>query len=247
MRKALQLAFLMLLWPAGLSAWAQISNPDKLVTGPPKAPPTRERPLKPGTGSLQWLWQYAQPKPNGNAVALREDERFLTLVETEFKQPQSFWGKPVPVASVIPRFLARYGEVNTRDNRYFTVDGCVPSFCAAHGLLWVDLGSPNPLLVFAGVNWTTENHTTDEAAADYDLWLFTSRQISADALPFALRSSIADWDARLAQAHRGVPHILHAILVEPDGQPLALNPTLAGANTLPSQPDTVTPKTPESE
>lgn len=247
MRNALQLALASLLLATNTTSWAQISSPDKLVTGPPRPPAAREAPRKPNAGNLQWLWQYAQPKPSGNAVALRGDERFLTLIETEFKQPQSFWGKPVPISSVIPRFLARYSEVNTRDNRYFTVDGCVPSFCAAHGMLWADLGLPNPLLVFAAVNWTTESHTTDEAAADYDLWLFTSRQLSADALPFALTSSIAHWDARLAGAHRGVPHILHAILVEPDGRPYDLTPTLAGANTLPPQIDTVTPRTPNSE
>lgn len=233
------------------TADAQISNPDDLVSGPPKAPRTHERPHKPATGNVQWLWQYAQPTPNGNAVALRNDERFLALLESDFGQRQAFWGQPAPLASVIPRFLTRYGEVNTKGNRYLTVDGCVPSFCAAHGMLWADLGGglggSNPLLVFAAVNWTTEHHTTDEADADYDLWLFPSRRLSADALPFALTSAISAWDARLASAHRGVPHILHAVLVEPDGQPFALNPAMAGANTLPPQLDTITPTTPESE
>ena len=228
-------------------ASAQITNPDDLVTGPPKPPRTHGKSQAPGTRNLQWLWQYAEPTPNGNAVALRSDERFPALLASDFKQPQAFWGKQVPLADVIPRFLSRYGEINSKDNRYLMIDGCVPSFCAAHGMLWIDLESAQPLLVFAAVNWTTEGHTTDEAGADYNLWLFTSRQLSADALPLALTESISDWDARLAQAHRGVPHIAHAILVEPDGQPFALNPALAGANTLPPQPDTATPKTPESE
>ena len=236
-----------LLLAGALGAPAQISNPNDLVTGPPKPPPRRDRPRVPASGNLQWLWQYAQPTPNGNAVALRNDDRFLGIIESEFKQPQAFWGKQVPIASVIPRFLDRYGQVNGKGNRYLTIDGCVPSFCAAHGMLWVDLGQPDPLLVFAAVNWTTENHTVDESNADYNLWLFTSRQLSADALPFALTSAISDWDARLAQAHRGVPHILHALLVEPDGQPYPLDPALVGANTLPPQADTVTPKSPESE
>ena len=242
MRSLLHLAALLLLSSAAAGARAQITNPNDLVSGPPRPPRTRQQPKAPGAGNLQWLWTYAQPVPNGNAVALREDERFAALLDNSFKQPQAFWGKQVPLSTVIPRFLARYGEVNTKANRYLLVDGCVPSFCAAHGMLWADLGSPDPLLIFAAVNWTTENHTTDEANADYNLWLFTSRQLSADALPLALTTSIADWDARLAQAHRGVPHVLHAILVEPDGQPFPLNPSLVGANTLPPQPDTVTPK-----
>lgn len=255
MRYTCQLAALAALaLPAatGTTGRAQIADPNNLVVGPPH-PHTQQpaRPRKNLVGNLQWLWQYAQPIPGGNAVALWNDDRFPALLAAEFKQPQAFWGKQVPLADVIPRFLSRYGEINTRDNRYLTIDGCVPSFCSAHGLLWIDLGSGpgqyDPLLVFAAVNWTTEAHTTDEANADYNLWLFASRQLAADALPFALTTAISGWDARLAQAHRGVPHIVNAILVEPDGQPFALNPRMAGANTLPSQIDTATPHTPDSE
>ena len=226
---------------------AQISNPNDMVSGPPKPPPARGHAHDRSLGHLQWLWQYAQPVPNGNAVTLRNDERFATLLEASFKQPQAFWGRNVPLSAAIPRFLERYGAVNAKDNRYLMIDGCVPSFCAAHGMLWIDLGTQDPLLVFAAVDWTTEGHTTDQRGADYNLWVFTNRQMSADALPLALTQAIADWDARLASAHRGVPHIAHALLVEPDGQPFPLNPSLVGANTLPPQPDTITPKPSDHE
>lgn len=230
-----------------MSAHAQISNPNDMVSGPPKPPAQRHRPEGPTAGSLQWLWQYAQPVPNGNAVTLRNDERFSTLLATSFKQPQAFFGHNIPLSTVIPRFLERYGSVNARDNRYLTVDGCVPSFCAAHGLLWIDLGQPNPLLVFAAVDWTTQNRSTEDASADYNLWLFTNRNVSPDALPFALTQALSTWDARLATAHRGVPHIAHALLVEPDGKPYPLTPTLVGANSLPPQPDTSTPKASDND
>jgi hypothetical protein len=179
-------------------------------------------------------------------VALREDERFGALLGSSFKQSQTMAGRSVPVAEVIPRFVARYGEVNAKRNRYVTVDGCVPSFCAAHGMLWMDLGAVDPLMVFVAVDWTTEGHTTDEADADYNLWLYPNREISADFLPLALTEAVADWDARLASAHRGVPHVAHAVLVEPSGQSFPLKPTLVGANTLPPQVDTVTPKSDEN-
>ncbi len=241
MRLTLQLAAFTLVITTA-AGHAQIANPNDLVASPPH-PHTQQQPRsrKDNAGNLQWLWQYARPVPNGNAVALWNDDRFPALLATAFKQPQAFWGKQVPLADVIPRFLSRYGEINTKGNRYLALDGCVPSFCAAHGMLWIDLGQPDPLLVFAAVNWTTEEHTTEEAAADYNLWLFTSRQLSADALPLALTSAVGDWDARLAQARRSVPHIANAILVEPDGKPFALNPRMAGANTLPPQVDALTP------
>ena len=247
MRIPAQIATVTALLGVSFSVYAQISNPDNMVSGPPKPPPIRSRGRVKSLGNLQWVWQYTSPSPNGNAVMLRGDERFASTLSAAFRQPQAFWGKNVPLSMAIPRFLDRYGQVNAKDNRYVTVDGCVPSFCAAHGMLWIDMGAQDPLLVFAAVDWTTETHPADEKAADYNLWLFTNRQISADSLPLALTQSISDWDARLATAHRGVPHIAHALLVEPDGQPYPLNPTLAGANTLPPQADTATPKPSDNE
>jgi hypothetical protein len=236
MRRTLQLAAIALLATAAASTRAQITNPDKLTAPPPPNP--LQRPIHP-VDALQWLWPFAQPEPIGRATDLRLDARFQLLLADNFHRPQAMWGNNnEPLDLIIPLFLSRYGAVTAEDNRYLTIDGCVPSFCAAHGLLWIDLGTPHPLIVFAAVNWTTEGHTTEEAAADYNLWLYPNRALSADALPFALTSSLAHWDARLAAAHRLVPHIAHAVLVEPNGAPYALTPELAGANTLPPQPDT---------
>ena len=243
MKNLAQLAVGLALVGGPSSGWAQIANPNDMVTGPPKPPPVRQRAKGPSSASLQWLWKYTAPQPNGNAVALRGDERFPTLLGASFKQSQVMAGRHVPLSEVIPRFLARYGEVNAKSNRYMTVDGCVPSFCAAHGMLWVDLGAADPLMMFVAVDWTTEGHTTDEPSADYNLWLYPNREVSADALPLAFTEAVADWDARLASAHRGVPHVAHAVLVEPSGQAVPLSPTLVGANTLLPQLDTVTPKT----
>jgi hypothetical protein len=151
------------------------------------------------------------------------------------------WGPPnsnEPLATIIPLFLTQYGAVTAEQNRYISIDGCVPSFCAASGLLWIDLGRSHPLAVFAAVNWDPQSHTTDQPQANYNLWLFTNHPVDANALPLALTEAIADWDARLATAHRLVPHIAHALLVEPDGTPVALDPEQAGANTLAPQPDT---------
>ncbi|HEY4357987.1 MAG TPA: hypothetical protein VGN16_19730 [Acidobacteriaceae bacterium] len=243
MRHTLQLVAAFLLLSLGTAAHAQITNPDKLIAPPPPNPARAQRPTP--EADLQWLWAFTKPTPNGRAYDLRVDGRFQAVLAGSFKQQQAMWGsdKSHPaLATVIPLFLSKYGEVNSEDNRYITVDGCVPSFCPAHGMLWVDLGTRHPLMVFAAVNWSTENHPTDDAAADYNLWLFPNRELSADALPLALTESLAHWDARLAAAHRSVPHISHAILVEPSGQPFALDPAMTGANTLKPQPDTVTPR-----
>lgn len=219
------------------SAHAQIVDPDKLVAPAPRNPArhTAQAPLN----DLQWLWRYARPSPSGDATALRYDARFQALLDANFHQPQAMWNADTPnppkLTQVIPLFLSAHGEVTTDANRYLAVDGCVPDFCPAHGLLWADLGLAHPLLVFAGVTWSAQNHTTDSAAADYTLWLFSSRDLSPASLPLALRNALARWDARLANEHRIVPHISRAILVAPDGSAQPMDPADAGANTLPPQ------------
>jgi hypothetical protein len=241
MRKLLQLAAALFLLGATTTR-AQITNLDNLIAPPPRNP--AQHAIKP-TDNLQWLWQYTKPAPIGEAASLRLDARFQAFLQQAFKQPQSMWGPPntqEPLATIITLFLTQYGVVSSEQNRYITIDGCVPSFCAASGLLWIDLGTPHPLAVFAAVNWDPNAHTTDQPTADYNLWLFPNHQLSPDALPLALTQAIAHWDIRLASAHRLVPHIAHALLAEPDGSPLALNPELAGANTIAPQPDTTTPE-----
>jgi hypothetical protein len=240
MRRTIQLAAFTLLLAAAAAACAQITNPDALVAPSPRNP--AHRPIK-ALDNLQWLWTFTQPEPIGRATELRVDARFHALLLDDFHRAQAIWGdNPAghnePLDAVIPLFLSQHGTVTAQDNRYVSVDGCVPDFCAAHGLLWIDLGTQHPLVVFAAVNWSPESHTTSEAAANYDLWLFPNRQLSADELPLPLTEALAHWDARLSAAHRLVPHIAHAVLVEPDGAPYALKPELAGANTIAPQPDT---------
>ena len=239
MRRTLQLAALTLLLSAAMGMRAQITNPDDLVAKPP-ANPARP-PVRP-TDFFQWLWAFAQPEPIGRASDLRYDARFHTLLSDNFNRPQAMWGpepsQNPPLDAVIPLFLSRYGTVTTQGNRYLTIDGCVPEFCAAHGLLWFDLGTSHPLAIFAGVTWSPESHTTDQAAANYNLWIYPNRDLSPDDLPTAFTESIAHWDARLAAAHRLVPHIANAVLIDPNGTAQALTPSLVGANTIAPQPDT---------
>ncbi len=247
MRFTVQLAaaLLVLISRGSASLPAQITNPDALVAPAPRPP--RHMRAKP-VDDLQWLWRYAHPEPVGRPNDLRVDGRFQALLAREFKQPQAMWEAPgghESLASIIPIFLTRYGEVNAAQNRYITVDGCVPRFCPAAGLLWIDLGTAHPLMVFAAVNWTGVGHTTAETSAEYNLWLYPNRDLSPDEIPLALNDAIAQWNARLAAAHRLVPHISHALLVEPNGSPVALSPQMVGANTLAPQIDTATPPEPD--
>jgi hypothetical protein len=240
MRRMLQLAAIMLLVTAAAAMRAQITSPDTLGPKTPRNPAHSS--VTKSSAALQWLWAFAKPEPIGRAADLHLDARFHALLTNDFHRPQAIWGpepgENQPLDAIIPLFLLRYGTVTTQQNRYLTIDGCVPDFCAAHGLLWVDLGAPHPLVIFAAVNWSPESHTTGETAANYNLWLYPNRELSSDDLPLAFTESLSHWDARLATAHRLVPHIEHATLVEPSGALYALTPALVGANTIAPQPDT---------
>ena len=231
MRTALHLAASLLLTATTLRA--QVTNPNNLIAPAPRNPAIHH--IAPAD-NLQYLWQFTRPAPIGRASDLRVDARFQSFLRDAFKQPQSMWGPPnsnEPLATIIPLFLSQYGAVTATDNRYITIDGCVPSFCAASGLLWIDLGRPHPLAVFAAVNWDPQAHATDQPQRRLQpLALHQPATLDADALPLALTQAIAHWDARLATAHRLVPHIAHALIVQPDGTPVALNPEQAGANTI---------------
>ncbi len=244
MRFIFYIAAALLVLPATRTP-AQITSSDKLIAPPPRNPAQQQRlrPAENSSGALQWLWQYTRPEPLGEAANLRVDARFQAFLQSAFPQPQSMWGPPgsqEPLATVIPLFLTQHGQVTAADNRYIAMDGCVPHFCAASGLLWIDLGTPHPLSVFAAVNWDPNAHSTEQSQANYNLWLFASRPISPDALPFALTEAIAHWNIRLAASHRLVPHIQHALVVEPDGRLFALHPDRIGANVIAPQPETST-------
>lgn len=250
LRRALQLAACSLLCAAASNVCAQIVNPDHMIAPAPKNPAEHRslRNLKPA--SDQWLWAFTQPAPNGRMYDLLTEARFQNLLAENFKQPQAMWGTEAArptLAQVIGLFLDLHGEAMQENNRYFIADGCVRSFCPASGLLWIDLGSTHPLMIFAARNWSTTGHATDEASANYELWLFANRAINADSLPTAFTFALSHWDMRLADAHRNVPHIASAVLVEPDGTPLVLAPELTGSNTINARPDTVTPKPPETD
>jgi hypothetical protein len=231
MRKLLQLA-LLLLFAGASTARAQITNPDKLVAPPPRPPQISDGP---GEDNLQWLWAYSKDPDAEVVLALRDDVRFRDMLRRNFTAQQTFWGANPNLAETIPAFLTRYGHISTQDNRYITIDGCVRTFCPATGLLWFDLGTQHPLIVFVGITWSPVGHTIDDPAASYDLWLFSNHPFTPATVPQELAKSIAAWQKYLRSRGRIVPHIGHAIMVDAKGRPNFILPELLGVNGIPPQ------------
>jgi hypothetical protein len=231
MRKLLQLATLFLLAGAA-TARAQITSPDKLVAPPPHPPQINSGPAE---DNLQWLWTYTKDPDSETILTLRDDVRFREMLRRNFTTQQTFWGANPNLAEAISQFLTRYVHVTTKDNRYITIDGCVRTFCPATGLLWFDLGSLHPQIVFVGINWSPVGHTVNEPASSYDMWVFSNHPFTQSTVPEELVKSIADWQKYLRSRGRIVPHIGHAILAGANGRPNFILPELLGANGIPAQ------------
>jgi hypothetical protein len=232
MRKLLQLAALILLAGASTTR-AQITSADKLVAPPPRPPQISNG--GPAEDNLQWLWMYTKDPDSEVALTLRDDVRFREMLRRSFTVQQTFWGANPNLAEAIPAFLTRYSHITTQDNRYITIDGCVRTFCPATGLLWFDLGTLHPLIVFVGINWSPVGHTVNEPASSYDLWLYSNHPFTQKSVPQELVKSIAEWQKYLRSKGRIVPHIGHAIMVDASNRPNFILPELLGANGIPAQ------------
>ncbi len=123
-------------------------------------------------------------------------------------------------------------KVIADENRYLTITGCVFRFCPARGLLWVDLNSPHPLIVFNAIDWIKDSKTPDQPGAEYTLWVFPNHILDPDHIPAALILSVARWTAHPPQGSKEIQQVRNAILVDPDGTPHPIEPKAIGANTF---------------
>lgn len=192
--------------------------------------------------NVAWLWQYSPPPADGRENALVLDPHFQPFLNQYLTTPQTFWSqtgpKPKSLAETALDYLSVPGKVLADQNRYLSITGCVFRFCADRGLLFVDLGASQPLVVFAAINWIQQNKTPDQPGAEYTLWVFSNNAIDTDHIPAALTHSIARWTAEPTLGSTILQTITTAILVDPDGKPHQIKPAAIGANTITaSQPD----------
>ncbi len=186
---------------------------------------------------LSWLWTYASEAPGSDENRLAKDPRFVPLLKRYLTTSQTFWGHGAPLAEVASDFLTGPPGVVIRDeNRYLSADACVQHFCPDRGLLWVDLGLSQPLVVFAATEWISENKTVDQRDAAYTMWVFSNRMLNPEHVPPALRRSVARWTAQPPSESETPENITRVFVVDPDGTPHAISPTTLGAhNTLPAE------------
>ena len=183
------------------------------------------QPDKPAAEDLSWMWQYTQPAPDGNENGLASDPRFRELLNKHLTAPQSFWNKGrEKLADVAVEFLSVPGIARADDNRYLTATGCVPHFCPSRGMLFIDIGSSHPLVVFAAIDWTRDSHNIEEDDAEFTLWLFPDRALATAGsdntprLSSPLKRSLGIFSAE-RNGGKVSPLITRAFVIDPSGMP----------------------------
>ncbi len=215
--------------------------------------PTKEKKSKQRAGDLEWLWQYSPPPAEGREHELIQDPHFRDFLDQYFTAPQSFWGPHADdpkgralksLADTVYDFLAIPGQVIADENRYITATGSVFHFRTSRGLIFADLNSKDPLVVFAAIDWIRDDRPTTDPNAEYTLWIFPDKPLFAKPLPGSgdspahlpppLARSLTRWTAQPLPGTGVVQKITAAILVDPDGTPHQV-PVPGGAGTPPTE------------
>ena len=198
-----------------------------------------QAPAKPAPAGYDLAWARAFAAPGASDADHKWDDRFRALMRTSFSQQQRFWrdhGHFPTVPELVQVFLGVPGGVTLDQDRFVTMDGCVPHACSARGMVWIDTrGTGKPLVIFVAPE---DVSTADsEKVAEQHLWLYASDPVNWQKMPDDFKSSLGRWYA----AYRAVwkPYnsmrVSMLTLVEPDGLTYDLSPGLfplsAGSET----------------
>ena len=215
--------------------------------------PAKNKKDKRRPADLEWMYQYSPPPAEGRENELIQDPHFQPFLQQYMVAPQSFWG-PHPTDPNAPThkslaeaaydFLVIPDRVRVDGDRYLTATGAVRRFPTSRGLLFADLNTGEPLVVFAAIDWIRDSRPLDDPAAEYTLWIFPNKSPGTPQAPLALPPplvlSLTRWMAQPLARTGVVQKITAAILVDPDGTPHQISvptaePAPAEAQPLPKR------------
>ena len=231
------------------------------LLGEPPIPPKEKKQKRKAASGLEWMWQYSPPPAEGRENELIQDPNFHHFLDEYFTAPQSFWGpqngdprnpQRKSLADTVYDFLTIPNKVVADDNRYITVTGAVFHFRTSRGLLFADLDSPHPLVVFAAIDWIRDSKTTSDPGAEYTLWIFPNQAPGPSQapthLPPPLLRSLTRWMTEPLPGSGVVQKITAAVLVDPDGTPHQIPvPGSAADPAKPSLPSNEGPQLPKRQ
>jgi hypothetical protein len=206
---------------------------------PAAAPDTRR--------DASWARSFAAPgapSANGGDIGdenrLVNDPRFELLLKASFPQKQWIWferGKLLSLPDMVQFFLGVPGDALLDENRYVTLDGCVPHDCDDRGMLWMDTGNERALLIFAGTGMVRSN----DGSSQTHLWIYTSEKLNWQHMPTSFLASLHRWLATIgADTYRGTSGYRYTFtlvtVVGPNGIMEDIGPDVFGLGQQKQQP-----------
>jgi hypothetical protein len=184
---------------------------------PLRGPHLASRLAQDSSASLQWLVDYR----GQDTSRLHGDKRFEPFLRENLPDVRvSFWGdKPLP--EVASEYLGGPPDpVRVEEDRYVSAGACVYRFGPAKGLLWVDLGQPRPLVVFAALHQPWDTPT---------VWIISRTALTPETLPKPLLAAIARWITEDKKAVFLEPVRLSGVEVaDPAGRIRTISPSALG-------------------
>ncbi len=177
-------------------------------------------------------WARAFASPDKKDADNKWDPQFQALMQSSFHQRQTFWrdhGRFSTVPELVTEFLGVPEGVKLDQNRFVTMDGCVPRACSARGIVWIDTrGSGKPLVIFVVPQDVSTTETNKNVLQH--LWLFSSNELNWQKMPPQFKTSLLQW-YELYQATWVKYYSMDVrmvTLVEPSGLTYDLSPGLFG-------------------
>lgn len=130
---------------------------------------------------------------------------------------------------LVMTFLGVPEGVTLDQDRFVTMDGCVPHACSARGMVWIDTrGNGKPLVIFVAPQ-DVSTAETDKRALQH-LWLFSSTELNWQKMPPQFELSLLRWYESYRQTWAEEYRIdaLMLSLVQPSNLTYDLSPGLLG-------------------
>ena len=164
---------------------------------------------------------------------IKWDPNFRALMQASFHQHQYFWrdhGQFPSIPDLVETFIGVPEGVTLQDNRYLTVDGCVPHDCGDRGMVWIDTASqPRTVIFIVPDRVSTGLH---ESGSPMHLWLFASTHLNWQKLPQPLVESVGKWFVNYHTTWANYFNLRPTLvtIVQPTGEMVDLSPALVGLN-----------------
>ncbi len=198
-----------------------------------------QAPTTDASRNTAWTRAFAAPGPPstsgmpiGQENRINMDARFASLLKESFPQKQWFWydhWKLTPLPELMQVFMGVPGDAILDEDRYVSIDGCVPHDCDNRGMLWVDTRTDPAVIIFAGIDSITSNTTPSKS----HLWIYTSEKLSWQKIPSPFLSSLHRWLVTIgtdpyAGTHGYRYNFSLATIVQPNGVMLDMGPEIFG-------------------